>query len=234
MLKDNKPINTSYNCQDELISIEKNLLNYNFHITHKISKYLKPNTKILDFGAGIGTLAKLFDRKFNIECLEIDKSNRIKIIQNKSYAKLADTQKKYNAIYSSNVLEHIEDDLKIIKEIRGRLLNKGLLILYLPSHSFLYSQMDKSLGHFRRYDKKRLVSNLQDLKFKIIEMHYCDSLGFFAALFMKYQKVEREMLANRKMMSFYDKFITPVSITLDQLFFKHVFGKNIFVVAQKI
>jgi len=94
--------------------------------------------------------------------------------------------------------------------------------------------MDKSLGHFRRYDKKRLVSNLQDLKFKIIEVHYCDSLGFFAALIMKYQKVDREMLANRKMMCFYDKFITPVSINLDQLFFKHVFGKNIFVVAQKI
>jgi 2-polyprenyl-3-methyl-5-hydroxy-6-metoxy-1,4-benzoquinol methylase len=233
MLKDNKPINTSYNCQDELISIEKNLLNYNLHITHKISKYLKPNTKILDFGSGIGTLAKLFNLKFNISCLEIDDSNRKKILK-KSYAKLSGTQEKYDVIYSSNVLEHIEDDLKIIKEIRGRLSNKGLLILYLPAYSFLYSQMDKSLGHFRRYDKKRLVSNLQDLKFKIIEVHYCDSLGFFAALFMKYQKVEREMLANRKMMSFYDKFITPVSITLDQLFFKHVFGKNIFVVAQKI
>jgi len=94
MLKDNKPINTSYNCQDELISIEKNLLNYNSHITKLISKHLSPLIKILDFGAGIGTLAKLFDRKFNIECLEIDKSNRIKIIKNKSYAKLADTQKK--------------------------------------------------------------------------------------------------------------------------------------------
>lgn len=234
MLKDNKPINTSYNCQDELISIEKNLLNYNSHITKHISKYLSPQIKILDFGAGIGTLAKLFDRKFNIECLEIDKSNRIKIIKNKSYAKLADTQKKYNVIYSSNVLEHIEDDLKIIKDIRGRLLNKGLLILYLPAHSFLYSQMDKSLGHFRRYDKKKISTNLQDLKFKIIEVHYVDSLGFFAALIMKYQKVDRSMLANNKMMSFYDKFITPASIILDKLFFKHFFGKNIFVIAQKI
>lgn len=74
---------------------------------------------------------------------------------------------------------------------------------------------------------------MQDQKFKIIEVHYCDSLGFFAALIMKYQKVDRGMLTNNKMMSFYDKFITPVSIILDKLFFKHFFGKNIFVVAQK-
>jgi SAM-dependent methyltransferase len=234
MIKNSNTVNISYNCQNELISIEKNLLNYNLHITHKISKYLKPKTKILDFGAGIGTLAKLFNSKFNIDCLEIDESNRKKILKNKSYAKLSDTHEKYDVVYSSNVLEHIEDDLFIIKKIRGRLTSKGLMILYLPAHSFLYSLMDLSLGHFRRYDKKRLVSNLQDQKFKIIEVHYCDALGFFAALIMKYQKVGRSMLANNKMMSFYDKFITPVSIILDKLFFKHFFGKNIFVVAQKI
>ncbi|CAM8434924.1 class I SAM-dependent methyltransferase [Candidatus Methylopumilus universalis] len=230
----NKPINTFYNCQDELISIEKNLLNYNTHIKNLISKRLSPSNKVLDFGAGIGTLSKLFDRKFNIECLEIDKSNRRKILKNKSYANLADTQKKYNVIYSSNVLEHIEFDLKIIKNIRGRLLNKGLLILYLPAFNFLYSQMDKSLGHYRRYDKKTLKSNLEALKFKVIELHYVDSLGYFAALVIKYQKVDRCIIANNKMMSFCDKFITPASVIIDRLFFKHFFGKNIFVVAQKI
>ena len=234
MLKDNKLINTSYNCQDELISIEKNLLNYNHHITYKISNYLKPEDKILDFGAGIGTLAKLFDKKFNIECLEIDESNRKKILKNKSFAKLTDTQKKYSVIYSSNVLEHIEDDLFIINKIRGRLSSKGLLILYLPAHSRLYSSMDLSLGHFRRYDKKDLVSDLQDLKFKVIKVDYVDSLGFFVALAMKYQKADRMMLSNKNLMSFYDAFVTPVSIFMDRLFFSNIFGKNIFVVAQKI
>ena len=234
MIKNSSIINTSYNCQDELISIEKNLLNYNLHITHKISKYLKPKTKILDFGAGIGTLAKLFNSKFNIDCLEIDESNRKKILKNKSYAKLSDTQKKYDVIYSSNVLEHIEDDLKIIKEIRGRLASKGLMILYLPAHSLLYSLMDLSLGHFRRYDKKRLISDLQGIKFKVIEVRYVDSLGFFVALAIKYQKADRKMLANKNLMSFYDTFVTPVSIFMDRFFFSNFFGKNIFVVAQKI
>ena len=229
----NKPINTFYNCQDELISIEKNLLNYNLHIVQKISKYLKPGEKNLDFGAGIGTLAKLFNRKFNIECLEIDESNRKKILKNKSYAKLSDTQEKYDVIYSSNVLEHIEDDLFIIKKIRGRLTSKGLMILYLPAHSLLYSMMDLSLGHFRRYDKKRLVSDLQGLKFKVIKVRYVDSLGFFVVLAMRYQKADRNMLTNKNLMSFYDTFVTPVSILMDRLFFSNIFGKNIFVVAQK-
>lgn len=173
MIKNSNAVNTSYNCQNELISIEKNLLNYNLHITHKISKYLKPKTKILDFGAGIGTLAKLFNSKFNIDCLETDESNRKKILKNKSYAKLSDTQEKYDVVYSSNVLEHIEDDLFIIKKIRGRLKIKGLMILYLPAHSFLYSLMDLSLGHFRRYDKKNWylickIKNLRLLKYTIV------------------------------------------------------------------
>jgi len=234
MIQNKNPVNTSYNCQDELISIEKNLLNYNLHITKLISKHLSPSTKILDFGAGIGTLAKLFNLKFNINCLEIDVSNRKKILKNKSYAKLSDTQEKYDVIYSSNVLEHIENDLLIMQKIRGRLSSKGLMILYLPAHSFLYSLMDLSLGHFRRYDKKKLVSDLQGLKFKVIKVRYVDSLGFFVALAMKYQKADRKILANKNLMSFYDTFLTPVSIFMDRLFFSNIFGKNIFVVAQKI
>jgi hypothetical protein len=79
-----------------------------------------------------------------------------------------------------------------------------------------------------------LVSNLQDLKFKIIEVHYCDFLGFFVALAMKYQKADRKMLTNKNLMSFYDTIVTPVSIFMDRLFFSNIFGKNIFVVAQKI
>jgi SAM-dependent methyltransferase len=234
MIQNKNPVNTSYNCQDELISIEKNLLNYNLHITKLISKHLSPSTKILDFGAGIGTLAKLFNLKFNIDCLEIEVSNRKKILKNKSYAKLSDTQEKYDVIYSSNVLEHIENDLLIMQKIRGRLSSKGLMILYLPAHSFLYSLMDLSLGHFRRYDKKKLVSDLQGLKFKVIKVRYVDSLGFFVALAMKYQKADRKILANKNLMSFYDTFLTPVSIFMDRLFFSNIFGKNIFVVAQKI
>jgi hypothetical protein len=93
MHKNNYSVNTSYSCTDELICIENNLPNYNRHIVKLISQYCRSTDKILDFGAGIGTLANLFDSKFNIDCLEINEGNRIKILKCKSYAKLAQVKK---------------------------------------------------------------------------------------------------------------------------------------------
>jgi hypothetical protein len=74
---------------------------------------------------------------------------------------------------------------------------------------------------------------LQDLDFYIIEAHYFDFFGYFLALIVKYLKANKDILTNRKMMAFYDKFIMPMNIIFYKIF-KNILGKNIFVVAQKI
>lgn len=62
----------------EMRDNELNLKNYNLSIVKKFSKYLKNNLDILEFGAGIGSLANIWKELNNVkpECLEIDDSSR--------------------------------------------------------------------------------------------------------------------------------------------------------------
>jgi predicted SAM-dependent methyltransferase len=57
-------------------------------------------------------------------------------------------------IYSSNVLEHIEDDSRALNEMFAKLQINGKLAIYVPAFMFLFSDLDIKAGHFRRYSKK--------------------------------------------------------------------------------
>ena len=101
--------------------IEPSLRNYNNHIVDLILSVHNNESEILDFGAGSGTLAKIIRRKTKNSpiCIEIDeylKSILIKI-GFKVFDDIEKTKNQYDFIYSLNVLEHIYDDIKSLKQL---------------------------------------------------------------------------------------------------------------------
>lgn len=59
-------------------------------------------------------------------------------------------------VLCQNVLEHIEDDAAALLAMARALRPDGALIVLVPAHPRLYGALDRSYGHFRRYDRKRL------------------------------------------------------------------------------
>ena len=105
----------------------------------------------------------------------------------------------------------------------------------MPAFNLLYSDLDRTVGHFRRYEKKELVQKLYASNYKIIHCYFSDSIGFFASLFLKYFGNKNGIsLSNEKALKFYDGYIFPLSKILDQIGLKKFFAKNLFIVAQKI
>jgi len=90
--------------------------------------------------------------------------------------------KKFDVIYCSNVLEHIENDELVLNELNSKLKNAGSLIIYVPAFQDIYSDLDKKFGHFRRYQKSDLLRKLKNSGFEATKSHYSDSIGFFAWL----------------------------------------------------
>ena len=99
----------------------------------------------------------------------------------------------------------------------------------------LWSHIDEAVGHFRRYSKKELIHKVSNAGFKIISCYYVDVLGFFIWYLLRNKNIEKNNFATSDFnLKFFDKILFPISKTLDFIGFKHLFGKNLLLVAQKL
>ena len=103
--------------------------------------------------------------------------------------------------------------------------------MYLPAFQALYTEMDKKIGHFRRYQAKDLKMKLAKAGFSIQEIGYADSLGFLATYLLKRLNNGSSILTKEKV-RFYDLWLFPISHILDRICNRY-FGKNIWVYAIK-
>ncbi|OUU48124.1 MAG: hypothetical protein CBC28_04945 [Flavobacteriaceae bacterium TMED68] len=226
-------MNTNSNEKD-ILALETiaELKNYNSYTFNLISQKISGKS-ILDFGSGYGVFCQYMVKKgYKVNGFEI---NNIAYLESKerginTYSKLNQIDKKFDTITSSNVLEHIEDDIIAINQMRSLLVEKGTLILYLPASQAVWTKMDDDVNHFRRYSKKDLHSKLESANFEILESRYVDFIGWFTLIIFKIFKIKPKF--NKKLIIFYDKFFFKFLKYLD-IAFKNIIGKNILVVARK-
>jgi len=66
-----------------------------------------------------------------------------------------------------DVLEHIEDDVAFLREVRDCLVPGGRLYLTVPAYQLLWSHEDKVVGHWRRYRRSSLTAVLDKAGFDV-------------------------------------------------------------------
>ncbi len=230
---------TDYAGADELWANEKYLKRYNADVVRMLSQHLKGASAVLEFGAGIGTLATLWHSttKVRPECLEIDRTLRQTLVERgfHCYETIESIQKTFDGIYTSNVLEHVGDDVAALKQLHSKLRPGSSIAIFVPAFTCLYSEFDSSIGHYRRYGKRELLNKLKLAQFEVLTCHFVDSIGFFAWLSLKLRRHQAEQrLGSGRSLRIYDKYIYPISKILDALGLKHVLGKNLLVVAMKV
>ena len=224
---------TTYDGRDNLEAM-KNAKRYNDFLLALIRKY-SLGRQTLDHGAGAGTFAlPISHGDVEVICVEPDSSLRAELTQSglevaSSLEEIAPGSLDY--AYSLNVLEHIEDDRKTVLDLYRCLKPGGRLLLYVPAFKILYSQMDRHVGHFRRYRRKPLRHLLQTVGFEVNTAYYVDSLGFLATLVYKLVG-DRSGAVSPGSVSLYDALVFPLSRVIDFLG-AGSFGKNLAIVATK-
>jgi len=82
-----------------------------------------------------------------------------------------------DSVVCLNVLEHIEDDRRVLKELFRAIEPGGVVVVLVPAHPELYSDLDKNLGHFRRYTEGLLVERFREAGFVVEKSRYFNWVG---------------------------------------------------------
>ena len=201
-------------------------------------KYYKNN--FLEIGAGIGSFTDKYKRNIkNIFLTEIDKNNLNilkKKYQNDTNVTILESEvtkisQKFNTICHFNVLEHVKEDKEEIINCLNKINKDGYLIILAPAHNELYGNLDREVGHYRRYQKS-FFKNLNLSDGKIVELKYMDCMGYIL-YYMNKLIYKNETYPSSLKIFIWDKIFTPITILLDFLT-AYRFGKNVLCVIKKI
>lgn len=145
---------------------------------------------------------------------------------------------KFDSVLMIHVLEHIEKDAEAINHIHSLLQKDGYLLIQVPAYEWLFSDHDKSIGHFRRYNKKSLSNKIDTSKFQILKMSYQDPIGIIGSLlYFKMLKVKLNTNDGSRLVKnqgkIYENYIIPFEQYLEK-YFTFPFGLNLTAVLKKI
>jgi len=219
----------------ENLEVMADAINYNNFLVSLICKEVKPGELVVDFGAGIGTFSKqVAIAGHTVHCVEpdhrlLDRILALGLPASENIANFEDES--IDLLYTLNVLEHIKNDVKVLEACYQKIKPGGCILIYVPAFNVLYSSMDISVGHIRRYTRTTLSEKAQLAGFTVVRNEYVDSAGFFASLLFKMFGNDSGTI-NRSALILYDRYVFPLSRLADFICNK-VFGKNVYLIARR-
>lgn len=137
-----------------------------------------------------------------------------------------EASERFDALLYIDVLEHIEDDRDELVRAAAHLEPGGKLVVLAPAHQSLFSEFDRAIGHFRRYDRRSLAA-LAPAGTELVALTYLDSVGWLASLANRL--LLRRSLPTPAQIRVWDGVLVPLSGVLDRLLLGR-FGKSVLAV----
>lgn len=78
----------------------------------------------------------------------------------------------FGAILAFEVLEHVQDDKELLNQAYALLRPGGRMLVSVPAHRRLFSAVDASVGHYRRYERDELRQRFLEAGFQV-ETFWC-------------------------------------------------------------
>jgi SAM-dependent methyltransferase len=154
---------------------------------------LAPDSRILEIGCGNGSvLAFLKQNGLNIAGGDIfleglrfcrQRAGAVPLFQINILA--LPFINDFDMIGLFDILEHIDDDEKALREVNQALKPGGKILLTVPAHGFLWRQADEAAAHKRRYSRADIIAKLERNGFNIRKISFF--ISFFLPLFLVFK-----------------------------------------------
>ena len=86
-------------------------------------------------------------------------------------------RERFDTVVMLDVLEHIEDDLAILRRFHEALIPGGRLVLKVPAMPSLYGAADRAVGHHRRYTRRGLDRAMREAGFADVALWRFNAFG---------------------------------------------------------
>ncbi len=143
-----------------------------------LSAKVTPFTNFLEIGCGTGFVlravgtqfpdSELFGSEFYEEGLVIARER----VPNAEFvqmdARLMTDFEKYNLVGAFDVIEHIEEDALVLRNLFNAIKCGGSILITVPQHLWMWSGADVKACHVRRYSRNELVQKVKSVGFDVV------------------------------------------------------------------
>ena len=188
-----------------------------------LSKLLRAHGSLLATDVRPEYLAELSERWAHLDYVSVA---ALDLGAPEDYNQLRDYEP--DTVVCFNVLEHIEEDEKVLQLLSGAVGPGCRLVFLVPFNPRLYSRFDKEIGHFRRYAKGELEGKMRAAGFEVEQQIFFNKAGVIA--WWLGNKLARQRNLASWQLRLYNT-LTPVFRVLDYVL--PVSGLSTIVVARK-
>ncbi len=211
-----------------------------------IKKYIQRGT-LLDSGCGDGTFFEILYREYreklnyegaDISNIAIERVKELSFVKNTYIVDLEDKKslpnKTYDAVISSEVLEHIKDWRLALENLLSSIKPKGYLFITVPHGMEYWSANDDFAKHYRRFEIGQIEDELKKQSYEVLESI---SWGFptywlYYTLLLNHTDPKENMSKKYYGLKRILSNILYIVFHIDDLF-KNNFGRRLFIVAQR-
>ena len=135
----------------------------------------------------------------------------------------------FDTIVLLDVLEHIENDATMLQKLFSLLEPGGNLIIKVPALNSIYGEMDRAIGHYRRYSQQSLIHAFEKASISELKSWYFNIAGIPGWWFNS--KVLRRTTPPENQVGLFNR-VVPILSVMEELITVPV-GLSLFAIARK-
>jgi len=150
----------------------------------------KTEPRILDIGCGTGgnleSLSKFGKAEgvdISREALDYCRARGLHNVREGAAETLPYASESFDLVTGLDVIEHLNDDVAGLREMRRVLRPGGRLLVFVPAFMFLWGVQDDVSHHRRRYAMSELMKKLQQADMKVERASYAN-IAFFGPILL--------------------------------------------------
>ena len=140
-------------------------------ITTVLRPHVRPPARIIDIGSGGGAVAQALLEFGNVTACDIDVRCAANVARRAGMSFAYGTAEavpfadgRFDLVTAFDVLEHLDDDVKALREMARVARPAGLIAVTVPAYGWMWGRQDEISHHRRRYTSRSLRQAITDAR----------------------------------------------------------------------